>query len=103
MKHTPHDAKAFAAVHAPLQAHFSTQAGATPHRGACVASAVEKRANTLRACAALAGYEFVSIEGDNGRPEYILTRGAMCERFANLDDVEIWLASIGAVEVACLA
>jgi hypothetical protein len=58
-----------------------------------------KRLATLQACAALAGYTLIASDDDHGRPVYCIVLGALCERLATLDDVEAWLAAVGAVEV----
>jgi hypothetical protein len=57
-----------------------------------------KRLATLRACAALAGFALEISDDDWGRPVFCIVAGALCERLASLDDVEQWLASVGAVE-----
>lgn len=62
-----------------------------------VASALESRLNdakrysTLQARAALAGIALQRIEGDDGRPSYIATIGAVTTRLATLDEAEAWI------------
>lgn len=60
----------------------------------------QKRLATLSACAALAGFAVQISDDDRGRPVFVITQGALCERLASLDDVERWLIDVGAVEVA---
>lgn len=59
-----------------------------------------KPLGTACARAAIRGYVLTVIEADSGDLEYVLTRGAICQRFADLHEVESWLASDEAVEVA---
>lgn len=51
----------------------------------------QKHLDTLKATAALAGIALQRIEGDNGRPEYIATIGAVTTRLATLDEAEAWI------------
>lgn len=51
----------------------------------------QKHLATLQATAALAGIALQRIEGDNGRPEYIATIGAVTTRLATLDEAEAWI------------
>lgn len=53
-----------------------------------------KRLATLRARAALAGVTLYAIEGDFGRPLYVLTRWHLTRELRTLDEVEAWLAQV---------
>jgi hypothetical protein len=56
----------------------------------------DKRVATARARAALAGAELHVIEGDDGCPEWIVTREAVTSKLQSLDDVERWLEHFAA-------
>jgi hypothetical protein len=53
-----------------------------------------KRLATLRAQAALAGVTLHEIEGDDGRPIYIVTRSHLTRELRALNDVEAWLLRV---------
>lgn len=55
-----------------------------------------KRLATLRARAALAGVQLFTIDGDNGRPLYVVTRWALTRSFDELEAIATWLDLIGA-------
>lgn len=54
----------------------------------------QKRLATLRARAALAGVALYSIEGDDGRPLYVLTRWHLTRELRTLDEVDAWLDKV---------
>ena len=56
----------------------------------------EKRTATLKARVALWGGALYAGESDNGRPEWIVSRWALCRSFSSLDDVEAFLDYVGA-------
>lgn len=56
--------------------------------------AMEKRAATCTARAAIAGVSLHRLADDAGRPEWIATRWALTRAFHSLDDVEAWLARV---------
>lgn len=55
-----------------------------------------KRFATLQARAALASVAAILTEGDDGRPQIIVSRWALCRSFTSLDDLEDWLDRVGA-------
>lgn len=59
-----------------------------------VVTPIDKRLATLRARAALAGVTLYAIEGDDGRPLYVLTRWHLTRELRTLDEVEAWLAQV---------
>lgn len=58
-----------------------------------VSFAAAKQLATLRAQAALAGAELVTIEGDDGDAELLLTRGAATRRFHDLPSARAAICS----------
>lgn len=57
-----------------------------------------KRLATAQAVAAMHRMTLSAIEGDNGRMEYILSRGALCKRFELLDQVIRYLDEIAGAQ-----
>lgn len=55
----------------------------------------EKRLATLRARAALAGITLHVMEGDAGRPQYIVSRWALTKALDSLEDLQAWLDRVG--------
>lgn len=56
-----------------------------------------KRLTTAKATAAMAGIVVEAIEGDDGRPELVASRWALCKRFSGddpLGQLEQWLGRV---------
>lgn len=51
----------------------------------------DKRVATLRARAALQGIVMHDLKGDDGTPEYVVTKWALTRAFRSLDELEAWL------------
>jgi hypothetical protein len=45
--------------------------------------------------AALQGATLTAIDGDDGRPQFILVRNHLCKRFDSVDAVRRWLMELG--------
>ena len=54
-----------------------------------------KRFSGLQAELALRGYSVVQIEGDDGRPRYVVTRWALTKELSSLDDLTGFVQRIG--------
>lgn len=65
---------------------------ATPTAPAATTSAHVKRLATARARAALQRAQLHELQGDDGRPEYVLTRGPLTKSLRDLDAVEALLS-----------
>jgi hypothetical protein len=59
-----------------------------------------KRFATLQALAAIQMIELVSLEGDNGRPQFWASKWAITRHFDNLSEVADWLQMITGQVVA---
>jgi hypothetical protein len=59
-----------------------------------------KRLATAQARAALRGMVLHCIENDAGRPTFIATFHALTKSFADLAEVELWLAMVDGVRTA---
>jgi hypothetical protein len=68
---------------------------AVQHLAADSACAI-KRFATLKARAALIGSTLHCIEGDDGKPAFIVTRWALTKALADLDAVDQFLSEMGA-------
>lgn len=65
-----------------------------PARVIPMAPPAAKRLATLKARAALQGIVLHDLEGDDGAPEYVVSRWAMTRAFRSLDELETWLERV---------
>lgn len=55
-----------------------------------------KRLATAQARCALWGGSLAALEGDDGRPMFVVTRWALSKQWTDLDEVEAFLQRVGA-------
>lgn len=87
----PTNAKALGFSAEGLQEHQPTSFYSAAGDNERKATAAKTLATLAAECALHHAATLQAIEGDDGRPEYVLVRNALCKRFGSLDEVRRWL------------